>query len=78
MHPEDLPPAMQWEQGVWNLFERIRTQWRAGFNGRTGLDYNPALTLAAARGMDVDLTLELLQVIELETLSQDRKDDGSG
>jgi hypothetical protein len=66
----DWPPKLEWEDAAWKLYERINTQWRTGFNGRTGLDYGPVITLAQARGWDVDLTLELMRVIELETLKQ--------
>lgn len=75
LHPDDLPPALGWEQPVWWLFQRVRTQWRMGLNGATGLDYNPALALIQARGWDAALALELLQAIELTVLGHERDRD---
>jgi sugar phosphate isomerase/epimerase len=69
--PADLPPALKWEDAVWKFYERVRTQWRHGFGGRSGLDYGPVVQLAQARGWDIDLTLELIRVIEVETLNWD-------
>lgn len=63
-HPDDLPPELGWEGEIWWLWERVRTQWREGMNGRTGLDYNPAISIIRARRWDLPLALELLQVIE--------------
>lgn len=67
----DLPPELEWESPIWTLYARLATQWRVGFSGRYGLDYGPALDLAAAKGWDRDLTLDLLAVIEEEVLGWD-------
>lgn len=65
---------MEWEAPVWALYDdRLRTQWRHGFNGRTGLDYNPAIKLIECYGWDLDFALELLGVIELAVLEQDEE-----
>ncbi len=71
----DLPPRMKWEGRVWDLFAgRLATQWRSGFGGRTGLDFNVAIALAGRRGWDVDLTLELLGALEAEILDWDDRE----
>jgi hypothetical protein len=72
--PADLPPRLEWEAPVWDLYAQISTQWRYGFGGRTGLDYGPAIHLMQARGWDVGLGLDLLRRIELETLKQDARE----
>ena len=54
---------------MWDLYQRLRTQWRIGGRGEAiGLDYNPAIALMQAVGMDLDQGLEMLQVVELEML----------
>jgi hypothetical protein len=72
--PDDLPPAMDWEADIWRLYERIRTQWRTGMNGATGLDYNPAIAIIQSKRWRLELALELLQVVELGLLAG-RKED---
>lgn len=72
MDPEDWPPQMQWEEPLWQLYERFSGQWRAGMGGRYGYDYSPAIELIRARGWDLDLCTDLLHSIELEILRQDR------
>jgi hypothetical protein len=69
--PADLPPGLEWEKPVWELYELLHGQWRYGFGGRTGLDYGPALALMHARGWDPDLGAALLRAIEREVLNQD-------
>lgn len=69
VHPDDWPPDLDWEQSVWDLFELVRTQWRVGFAGRTGLDYNPAIALMQAKRWNIEIGLTLLRAIELETLN---------
>ncbi|MCE5182359.1 MAG: DUF1799 domain-containing protein [Betaproteobacteria bacterium] len=71
--PSDLPPGMAWEAAVWELYERMQTQWRVGFGGRTGLDYNPAIKLIERYGWDLELALDLLGVIEHTILEEDEK-----
>lgn len=41
----DLHPFYLWPENVpaWNIFVDLRTQWREGFNGRTGLDYGAVI-----------------------------------
>lgn len=82
MHPDDYPPALQWEESVWWLYGLVCTQRRfrnevtghtaAGFPVITsidaGLDYNPAIALMQSLGWPLDLGLELLQVVEVEAL----------
>jgi hypothetical protein len=53
----------------------VRTQWREGFNGRTGLDYGPVIEIIRALGWDLLATLDLLQAIELEVLKTDGADE---
>lgn len=67
---EDRPPALEWESPVWELFRLIGTQWRAGFTGLTGLDYNPAIALMQASGWDIELGIGLLRCVEIEYLKE--------
>lgn len=53
----------------------IQTQWRAGFGGRTGLDYNPAIKLIEYYGWDLALALDLLKTVEIKLLEGDAKED---
>ncbi len=69
--PEDFPPDLEWEEPVWQLFQRLGTQWRISLNGREGLDYNPFIVLMQARGWDVDLGTVLLRAIEVEILNRE-------
>lgn len=71
VHGEDLPPSLEWEAPVWDLYLRISTQWRVGGNGAAyGLDYNPAIALMQLWAWPIDLGLELLQAVELETINK--------
>lgn len=72
--PDDFPPGLEWEDDIWQLYERIRTQWRVGMGGAHGLDYNPAIALIQCKGWRLDLALELLQVVELTILAGQKKD----
>lgn len=59
-----------------HLFLRLRTQWRHGFNGPTGLDYNVAFRLldgAGYTGASWDIALDELQQMELAALDEMRK-----
>ncbi|MBU0592439.1 MAG: DUF1799 domain-containing protein [Gammaproteobacteria bacterium] len=69
----DLPPELEWENEIWRLFERVRTQWRFSFKGHEGLDYNPAIKLIEHYGWDLDWALELLQVIESTVMEERSK-----
>lgn len=71
--PDDLPPALDWERDAWDLYQRVRTQWRVGLNGRSGLDYYPAIRLIEDWGWDLDRALEMLQAIELTYLCEDER-----
>lgn len=65
---------------MWSLFERVRTQWRVGFDGRVGLDYNPVIALVERAGAGERLwkILELLQVIEIEAMRKAEEAGGDG
>ncbi len=71
--PGDLPPDLDWEREIWTLYERIRTQWRYGFNGPQGLDYNPAIKLIEHHGYDLEFALDLLQAIEATVMEERAK-----
>lgn len=69
--PADMPPALQWEGGVWELYSLVSTQWRVGHKGAAyGLDYNPAIALMRQWEWPLDLGLALLQVVELEMIKK--------
>lgn len=69
--PADLPPALLWEQGVYQIYQRCRTQWTYTMGGRAGLNYALPTQLAQMRGYDMELFLELLQVIEWREMHHD-------
>lgn len=72
MHADDLPPALEWERGIWWLYLRVQTQWRVGAGGqRIGLDYAPAIALIKYQGWNLAHALELLQIIERQALTPD-------
>lgn len=76
MHPDDLPPPLDWEYGAWWLYLRVQTQWRLGPLGqRTGLDYNPAIAIIRDMRWDLPRALTLLQAIERVALDPEGKDD---
>ncbi|MBI3771470.1 MAG: DUF1799 domain-containing protein [Gammaproteobacteria bacterium] len=66
----DMPPLLEWEAPLWALYQTLKRQWRTGFEGATGLDFNVFLPVIEKRGWDVDLSLELLAVIEGAMLVQ--------
>lgn len=76
MDPADLPPDLRWERPAWDLLSTLKTQWRRGgtSGARTGLDYRVAIDLAARRGWNVDLVLELLGAAENEILDWDGRE----
>lgn len=77
--PADLPPWLEWEGDIWRLlYERIRTQWRVGMRGATGLDYNPAIAIINTYGWRLDLALELLQAVEFGFLEAWKEQRGNG
>lgn len=51
----------------------MQTQWREGFNGRSGLDYNPVIAMVRELGWPLVQTLDLLQAIEVVYLDEQRK-----
>lgn len=63
---------MEWEEEVWDLYEQCVTQWRHGFNGRTGLDYGPVFTLMREKCWDIEFGLEMLQAIEHAVIEASR------
>ncbi len=59
------------------LFSRLTTQWRAGFGGPIGLDYNVIyqdLARAGIVGADFDSTMASIRVIEQAALEEIHKD----
>jgi hypothetical protein len=72
--PADLPPVLEWETGIWEIYQAIGTQWRASMAGVVGLDYTPAIALMQARGYRIEIALGLLQAIELAILGRDSDD----
>jgi len=76
VHPDDLPPPLQWERGVWWLYLRVQTQWRRDPLGRRcGLDYNPAIALIRDLRWDLPRALTLLQQIERVAMDPEGSDD---
>ena len=41
-------------EAIWNILKYLRTQWRAGFGGAYGLDYNVADIRAVEAGIVLD------------------------
>ncbi|MFT3964118.1 DUF1799 domain-containing protein [Propionivibrio sp.] len=77
MHPDDLPPELAWEKGIWWLYLRVQTQWRVtAFGRRTGLDYGPAIAIIRALGWNLPFALELLQCVERQELTDGETSDG--
>lgn len=40
-----FPPVLPENRRAWGLWCALETQWRTGFNGRTGLDYGVAIAM---------------------------------
>jgi len=80
--PQPEPEFEVWEENweALNLFFRLQTQWRVGFNGATGLDYSVLPVLFDLYGVQdrVD-TFESIQVCEAEllTILQENSKNGS-
>ncbi len=54
------------------LFSSISTQWRVGFSGPTGLDYNVLLKVLDRKGLserDYDRLFHDIRVMEAEALT---------
>lgn len=66
---------------AFSLFNNLSTQWRVGFNGPTGLDYNavyPLLDRAAKDPQEWDEMFSDIQVMEgsaLKQMSDNRADN---
>lgn len=58
------------------MYQPLRTQWRSGLNGRTGLDYTPFIALIGALGWPMQRALALLQGVEMGFLAAWRAKDG--
>lgn len=72
MHPDDLPPALEWELALYQLYVSLRTQWQYSMDGyRLAFNYATAYSMAHHREWDLDLVTELLNVIETAVLKQD-------
>ena len=67
----DLPPRLQWEQGVYEVYQLVRTQWQYTMAGRASLQYAEARVIAAERGYDMELFIDLLRSIEYAELKHD-------
>lgn len=68
---------MNGNEEVFNLLTLCSTQWRAGFSGAYGLDYNVVIELARALEVEIDQTfLEKVRAFEHEVLRiWNEKDD---
>lgn len=61
---------------TFRLFRALRTQWRMGFSGPTGLDYGAAATVAHGLGIRFsERRLAELLVMELAALAELRKEN---
>lgn len=75
----ELPDVELWpeNQPAFDLFLAVRTQWRYGFNGPTGLDYMPLFRLmddAGLTGAERQHMLNDITTMELAALAAMRKD----
>lgn len=70
----DLPPRLSWEQGVYDVYQIIRTQWQYSMAGRVCLQYASGEQIAARRGYDLELFLDLLRAIEYAELKHDSEE----
>lgn len=71
--PADLPPALQWEQGVYDIYQIKRTQWFYTMVGRVALNYDAFEKIAEARGYDMELFAGLLRCIEYAEMRHDHE-----
>jgi len=61
---------------AFDLFSKVGKQWRVGFNGREGLDYNVVFHLMDRMGLDAkhwDWLFEDIRVLEEAALQTMRK-----
>jgi len=50
---------------AWKLWNSLQTQWRIGFSGATGLDYQAVDMVARVQGIRLDrVMLEKIQALE--------------
>lgn len=62
---------MQANAEAWKLWSHITTQWRVGFSGITGLDYNALYLVAGTLGITMTETmLGKIQAIERAELTE--------
>ncbi len=71
-----------WEENwqAFDVFETVRTQWRVGFGGATGLDYSavyPLLDRFADDPKDWRRLLDDVRVMEAAALDAMRPEDGA-
>ncbi len=75
---ERQPRLLRENVDAWKLWLAMQTQWRIGFNGRTGLDYNAmylvANTLNTVINQDM---LAKIQALEFATLDDQAKQNAS-
>jgi Phage related hypothetical protein (DUF1799) len=60
-----------WDENteVFHLFSMMRTQWRMGYSGPTGLDYNVLFTYMDRQGLSMDL-LSDIRIMEAAALTE--------
>lgn len=79
--PEPETDFEVWEENweALNLFFRLQTQWRVGFNGATGLDYTSVLAVFDLYGVENRIdAFECIQVCEAELLTIIQENNKSG
>ena len=72
--PADLPPVLDWERDVYDVYSMVRTQWIFTMAGRAAFNHDAALRIAARRGYDEELFQDLLRTIEYAVLKNDAAD----
>jgi len=55
----DVIPVFEDNEVVWLLFLSLKTQWRVGINGKTGLDYNVLYHKLDRMNLDPDAYAEM-------------------
>ncbi|MFI3270568.1 MAG: DUF1799 domain-containing protein [Pseudomonadota bacterium] len=67
---ERQPRLLRENVDAWRLWLALQTQWRIGFNGRTGLDYNAMYLVANTLNTVINPEmLGKIQALEFATLS---------
>lgn len=72
--PADLPTVLEWEQGVYDVYQQKQTQWHYTMMGRAAFNHEAALAVAARRGYDLDLFEDLMRAIEYAVLKGDSEE----